>query len=93
MADSIRIKGGSGDVPTLQDRELAYSKSEKALYIGTGGGNVRLCGANDLTMILELNATINNLSNTIIDQNARIETMSKLIEDINTRLDALTPSE
>lgn len=47
MADLIRIKGGNGDVPDLQDRELAYNKGEKALYIGTENGYVRLCGADD----------------------------------------------
>ena len=54
MADLIRIKGGSGTVPTLQDRELAYSKTEQALYIGTENGNVRLTGV-DLS---EINARI-----------------------------------
>lgn len=57
MADSIKIKGGAGDVPALQDRELAYSKTGKALYIGTDGtknGNVRLCGANDITELRQL---------------------------------------
>lgn len=44
MADIIKIKGGSGAVPTLQDRELAYSKDEQALYIGTKNGNVKLVG-------------------------------------------------
>ena len=45
MADIIKIKGGSGAIPTLQDRELAYSKTEKALYIGTENGNVKLVTA------------------------------------------------
>lgn len=57
MADSIKIKGGAGDVPALQEREPAYSKTEKALYIGTDGtknGNVRLCGANDITELRQL---------------------------------------
>lgn len=45
MADLIKIKGGSGNVPTLQDKELAYRKDEKALYIGTENGNVKLCDA------------------------------------------------
>lgn len=58
MADLIRIKGGNGDVPALQDREIAYSKKGKALYIGTDGGNVRLCGADD---IKELNARIDEI--------------------------------
>ena len=80
MADLIAIKGGSGDVPTLQNRELAYRKDEKALYIGTESGNVRLCGAEDVARIDTLNANIG--------------AMSKLIEDITARLDALeTPSE
>ena len=51
MADLIKIKAGSVGVPTLQDKELAYSKDEKALYIGTGTGNVRLCGAEDVATI------------------------------------------
>lgn len=54
MADLIKIKGGSGAVPTLQSRELAYSKDEKALYIGTDSGNVRLCGADDISGLTQL---------------------------------------
>jgi hypothetical protein len=54
MADLIKIKSGSGNVPTLQDKELAYRKDEKALYIGTSGGNVRLCGANDISELRQL---------------------------------------
>lgn len=45
MADSIKIKGGNGEVPALQDREIAYSKDGRALYIGTNGtkdGNVKV---------------------------------------------------
>lgn len=80
MADSIKIKGGAGDVPALQDREPAYSKTEKALYIGTDGtknGNVRLCGANDVSEL-----------------NAKIEALGKRIDDIITRLEELEePSE
>ncbi len=59
MADLITIKGGSGNVPTLQDRELGYSKDGKALYIGTSNGNVRLCGADDIGA---LNTLINNIT-------------------------------
>ena len=46
MADTIKIKGGNGSVPALQDREIAYSKDEKALYIGTENGNVKVGDAN-----------------------------------------------
>ena len=59
MADLIKIKGGTGAVPTLQDREIGYSKDEKALYIGTANGNVRLCGADDLIGIQALITDIN----------------------------------
>jgi len=52
MSDLIKIKGGSGDVPLLQDREIAYSKDKKALYIGTGNGNVLLCNADDVLKII-----------------------------------------
>ena len=45
MSDTIRIKGGKGNVPRLEDRELAYHKDEKALYIGTEDGNVSLGGS------------------------------------------------
>lgn len=69
MADLITIKGGTGNVPTLQDREIAYSKDEKALYIGTSNGNVRLCGADDIS---ELRQLINNI-NTRLDAMATSE--------------------
>lgn len=59
MADLIKIKGGTGAVPTLQDREIAYHKDEKALYIGTANGNVRLCGADDISGIQALLTDIN----------------------------------
>jgi len=58
MADLIAIKGGNGDVPALQDRELAFRKDEKALYIGSGSTNVRLCGAGDIDA---LNARIEEI--------------------------------
>lgn len=84
MADLIRIKGGSGDVPTLQDRELAYSKDEQALYIGTEGENLRLCGAKD----------VSELITRLVETNARLDEINTLIENINARLDALeNPSE
>lgn len=59
MADLFKIKGGTGAVPTLQDREIGYSKDEKALYIGTANGNVRLCGADDISGLQTLINDIN----------------------------------
>ena len=74
MADLIKIKGGSGNIPTLQDRELAYSKDEKALYIGTEDGNERLCGALDVNQI---NTRIDAISKLIEEITARLETPSE----------------
>lgn len=54
MADLIQIKGGNGNVPTLQDRELAIKKDTGELYIGTSNGNVRLCGAGDIARLEQL---------------------------------------
>ena len=53
MADLITIKSGAmGDrntMPKLAVDELGYRTDEKALYIGTESGNVRLCGVNDVS--------------------------------------------
>lgn len=47
MADLIQIKASDAvGVSFLADRELAYSRSERALYIGDGGRrNQPLCSA------------------------------------------------
>ena len=67
MADLIQIKGGNGNVPNLQDREMAYRKDEKALYIGTTSGNVKLC---DAELEQRLRDYIDGL---VADINARID--------------------
>lgn len=49
MNDSVKIKSGvlnGRDVmPNLTENEIAYQREEKALYIGTPDGNVKLCDA------------------------------------------------
>ena len=84
MADLIKIKGGRGAVPTLQDRELAYSKDEVALYIGTENGNIKLCGVGQGADEDAVKVYIDGL---VADINTRLEA-------IEARLDALeTPKE
>ena len=52
MDDLIKIRGGDNkNGLDLQERELAYQTSEKALYIGTSDGNVVLCRAEDIDKI------------------------------------------
>lgn len=87
MADLIKIKAGSGNVPTLQERELAYRKDEKALYIGTDDKNERLCGAGD---IADINSRLDSINAEINKIKATITTLNGLIDEINTRLDAPT---
>lgn len=56
MADLIKIKSGAKGnrekMPKLEVGELGYATDEKALYIGTASGNVRLCGADDYNAIM-----------------------------------------
>ena len=82
MADLIRIKGGTGDVPKLQDRELAIKKNgnTSALYCGIDGENVRLCSAADA-------ANVDRFVGMVLDM--RME-----LKNITTRLEKLeNPSE
>ena len=45
MADKIQLRAGNkAGMPTLTDREPAYVRDEKALYIGTPDGNVDITG-------------------------------------------------
>lgn len=45
-------------MPTLAVRELVYCTDEKALYIGTSAGNIKLCAA-------ALEGIVNSLSNNV----------------------------
>ena len=83
MADSIIIKSGAlgnrSAMPALAVGELGYRTDEKALYIGTKEGNVRIGGGGDASDISTLLADVSALKSQIAD--------------ITARLDALTPSE
>lgn len=59
MADLIQIKRGlKATMPKLNDYELGYCTDEKALYIGTTDGNVRLCGVDELIKITDIYAKL-----------------------------------
>ena len=93
MADSIKIKSGAlGDrekMPTLQydkekGSEIAFRTDTEELFIGTSGGNKRLCGVGDMA---EIDGKLNNIL-------SQISIINGQISDITARLDALTtPSE
>lgn len=66
MADLIKVKSGAlgnrGTMPRLDKDELGYRTDEKALYIGTDAGNMRLCGVNDVEQInAQIQAILNRL--------------------------------
>ena len=58
MSDLIKIKcgalGSREKMPTLAAGELGYSTDEKALYIGTADGNVKLCEAGLIDRVAKL---------------------------------------
>ena len=68
MADLIQIKASNTvGVSFLADREMAYSRSEKALYIGDGGRrNQKLCSAETAAKVEDLE--INKLTATQLEE-------------------------
>ena len=80
MADAIKLKGGSGAVPALADKEPAYSRTEKALYVGTPNGNEKVGDANWETRIKSLESEILALRNTLNEMKTRLEALEKTSE-------------
>lgn len=66
MADKIQIRAGNkSGMPTLTDREPAYVRDEKALYVGTPEGNVKVCSAETEQTVVEHGITISAHESTI----------------------------
>lgn len=61
-------------MPTLAVRELVYCTDEKALYIGTSAGNVKLCAA-------ALEGIVNGINGTV---NAHGQSISSLQNSLNS---------
>ena len=89
MDDSIRIRSGElngrAEMPKLgypyirsdgkrAGSEIGFHEGEEALYIGTAKGNVRLCGANDVSL---LNARLDAMSALIDNITARLDATGK----------------
>lgn len=74
MADTIQIRAGNkANMPKLADRELGYVRDEKALYIGTAGGNVKLCDA-------DLEGTVSALGSTVTEHGTRLYAQQQALE-------------
>lgn len=110
---ALADKNGRTTMPSLQygavgsevvGSELGYRTDKKELYIGTRDGNVRLCGANDVS---EINGKINNvltrmnsmdteiagIRTEISNINTKLTEIAGVIEEINSRLDVLETPE
>lgn len=81
MADLITIKcGAKGErttMPQLAIGELGYCTDEKALYIGSDNGNIRLCGGGDVAGVNALLAEISTLKTQIADIITRLEALEE----------------
>lgn len=79
MADLITIKGGAlGDrdtMPRLAINELGFRTDEKALYIGTSDGNVRLCCVDELVKIADIYTKIDNINTQLGELKAGLEAL------------------
>ncbi len=108
MNDKIHIRTGAlsegrTEMPALsydkdKGSELGYRTDEEALYIGTGAGNKRLCGAKDVgninARIDAINETVTSVLAQIRDITSQISSINAQITDITARLGVLeTPSE
>ena len=74
--DEVRIRSGAlngrTEMPKLKPpeiidgekhgAEIGYQEEEKALYVGTKDGNVRLCGLSDAEKLAELSAKIEEIT-------------------------------
>lgn len=93
MGDNIKIRGGNKKgMPILGDREPAFVRDEKAFYIGTPEGNLKLCGADTEKKVEELEKKVTDMGQTgasfttdetltLEDGVLRVNTASKVEED------------
>ena len=68
-------------MPTLAIRELVYCTDEKALYIGTSAGNVKLCDADWENMISTISNTANTNSSNIATQKSNLNILSGTVAE------------
>ena len=71
MADKMFFRAGNkANMPTLADREPAFVRDEKALYIGTENGNLRLVRAGLEDDVASLERAVQNLADVKLSADA-----------------------
>ena len=92
MADSVQIAATEEEKNPqriLLEREIAYHRGEKALYIGIGGQRVKLCQADDIAK-LEGKLTAEQVDS--MDGLSSGATLAQVVEKYNDLISALKES-
>jgi hypothetical protein len=95
MDDLVQIKCSDGvGVSFLADREIAYSRSEKALYIGDGGRrNQKLCSAETAAKVEALeNEKLTATAAEAIAELAEGADLNSVIATVNSVISSLKTS-
>ena len=94
MADNIYLPAGrKAGMPNLSDREPAFVRDEKAFYIGTPTGNLKLCEAGTLDKVAELVETVEGLAEELAALGETGEGQGEALKGIRTELDELAETQ
>lgn len=92
MADNIYLPAGKkAGMPNLSDREPAFVRDEKALYIGTPDGNLKLCEAGTIDKVAELEEDLAVLEETVETLQGNTDSLEALQTKVDGKLSA-TPA-
>lgn len=97
MADTIQLRAGNkASMPVLLDREIAYVRDEKALYVGTPTGNEKM-GADLENAVASLESAMNTAIETfdgemdiILGKTTALEGRATSLEGRATALESST---
>lgn len=90
MADTIQLRAGNkSGMPTLSDREIAYVRDEKALYVGTPTGNEKI-GAALENAVASLESAMNTAIGTMSGQMDVIASRTGTLETETAALEGRT---
>ena len=90
MADNIYLRAGrKAGMPNLADREPAFVRDEKALYIGTSAGNLKLCEAGTIDKVAELEESLAVLGETVEELEGTGTSQGDTLNGLRTELDEL----
>ena len=90
MADNIYLRAGrKAGMPNLADREPAFVRDERALYIGTSTGNLKLCEAGTIDKVVELEESLAELGEAVEELEGTGTSQGDTLNGLRTELDEL----